>query len=324
MDPIRKLDSLPRLRLCQLPTPVQRMKRLEDALGLAGGPQLYIKRDDLTGLALGGNKGRKLEFSLAEAQGQQADVVLTRGGVQSNHCRQTALAAAGLGMECHLFLKGDQPAAMTGNLRPSQLCGAHFHFNAGNEEMAAFAEKLKADGRRPYLIPGGASNAIGSMGYVNAAREIARQQGELGVTFDWIICATGSAGTHGGLLMGKAIFGLEACVMGVAVSPARVASRQDDVASVARRAAELLGTEPPVQDPDVLVLCDYSGDAYAVPTQAGDEAVELLARTEGIMLDPTYTGKAMSGLLDQLKAGRFKPDQRVLFLHTGGYIALFA
>ena len=176
MTPAGALDALPRLRLCQLPTPIQRLERVEAALGLTGGPELWIKRDDLTGLGLGGNKGRKLEFALAEAQEQEADAVLTTGGLQSNHCRQTAVAGAALGLEVHLFLKGDRPERFTGNLIPSELCGAAFHFvgpkGAYTEEpsMTEFADRLRAEGRRPYVIPAGASNPTGAMGYVNAAR----------------------------------------------------------------------------------------------------------------------------------------------------------
>ncbi|MCG3178741.1 MAG: L-cysteate sulfo-lyase [Phycisphaerae bacterium] len=325
MDAGAKLDALPRLRLCQLPTPIQRMTRLEKTLGLADGPHLWIKRDDLTGLAFGGNKGRKLEFSLAEAREQQADVVMTRGGVQSNHCRQTAVAAAALGMEPHLFLSGPQPAAMTGNLLPSQLVGARFHFNTTGDDMVAFADQLKAQGRRPYVIPTGASNPTGAMGYVNAAREIVAQQRELGVAFDWIVCATGSCGTQAGLLVGARLFSLSAAVMGVAVSPPRdIASRREDVASLAARTADRLGLPAPVDSDNVLFEGGYAGEGYAIPTAAGTQAIELLARTEGVFLDPCYTAKAFSGLLDQLGKGRFDHGDQVLFLHTGGNVALFA
>ena len=340
MDPSHALDALPRLRLCQLPTPIQRLSRLEAALGLASdaAPQLYIKRDDLTGLAFGGNKGRKLEFSLAEARQQDADVVLTCGGVQSNHCRQTAVAAAALGLEAHLFLRGGRPARLTGNLVPSELAGATFHFigpGAGQtgpgsgvnleDAMGRFAEELRSAGRRPYVIPTGASNPTGAMGYVDAAREIAEQQGELGVRFDWIVTASGSFGTQAGLLAGAALFGLSARVMGVAVSPTRdVEARRAEVARLATRTAERLAPGTQIEVDRVVFEADYAGPAYATPTQAGTEAIRLLARLEGIFLDPTYTGKAMAGLIDYVRAGRFAPGERVLFVHTGGNLALFA
>jgi len=324
MDPIATLDGLPRLRLCQLPTPLQRLERLERALGLVNGPRLFMKRDDLTGLALGGNKGRKLEFSLADARRQGADLVLTYGGVQSNHCRQTALAGAALGFEVHLFLAGDRPERMTGNLLPSSLAGAHIHFNADAAAMEAFAERARGDGRRPYLIPAGASNAVGICGYVNAAREIAAHQRRLGVEFDRIVIAGGTTGTQAGLLVGAKLFGLSARVVGVAVGVIDLPACQDAVASNARRTAELLGMPAPVRRDEVEVLCDYVGPGYAKPTPAGREAIELLASNEGILLDPAYTGKAMAGLIDQLRQGAIGADETILFIHTGGWLALLA
>jgi len=329
MDAVDKLDALPRLQLCRLPTPIQRMQRLENRLGLTGGPELWVKRDDLTGLAFGGNKGRKLEFCLAEAQQLGAHVVVTSGGNQSNHCRQTAIAATALGFDVHLFLSGDRPAQMTGNLLLSTICGAALHF-ADDDDGAGLGRRidrvaapLRAEGRKVYVIPGGASSPIGTMGYVEAVREIARQQDELGVTFDWIVCATGSGGTQVGLLAGKALFGLAARVQAFAVRPqADIGKRRAGLASACGKSAALLELDlPPV---DVLLDDAYAGSDYNVPTDASQAAVELLARTEGIFLDNCYTAKAMSGLLDWVRTGRIPPDDRVLFLHTGGNIALFA
>lgn len=293
-------------------------------LGLADGPQLFMKRDDLTGLALGGNKGRKLEFSLAEARARDADILLTQGGVQSNHCRQTALAGAALGFEVHLFLKGPRPERLTGNLLPSQLAGAVLHFDADGGDMDRCAEQCRIRGRRPYVIPTGASNPVGMCGYVSAAGEIAEQQLQLGIEFDFIVCGAGTTGTQAGLLVGKPMFGLKADIVGVSVSVSDVAARQDDVAGNALRCAEFMGMDAPVVPGDVTVLCDYVGPGYAKPTDAGREAIELLARSEGILLDPTYTGKAMAGLIDQLRRGRFDRGKRVLFIHTGGWLALYA
>jgi len=331
MTPVEMLDALPRLRLCQLPTPIQRLERVEAALGLAAGPELWIKRDDLTGLGLGGNKGRKLEFALAEARQQDADVILTSGGVQSNHCRQTAIAGAALGFEVHLFLKGHRPERMTGNLLPSELCGATFHFvgpkgaYADAPSMRQFAERLKAQGRRPYVIPPGASNVTGAMGYVDAAREIKAQEEKLGRPFDLIYHATGSTGTQAGLLAGAKLFGLSASIVGVAVSPvADPPQRRADIADFANRILARLGARQSVTVDEVHLRTEHAGEGYAVPTPAGQAAIRLLARRAGIFLDPTYTGKAMAGLLDDIARGATAGAERIGFIHTGGHIALFA
>ncbi len=331
MTPEETLDALPRLRLCQLPTPIERLRRVEEALGLDGGPELWIKRDDLTGLGLGGNKGRKLEFALAEAQRQNADDVLTTGGLQSNHCRQTAIAGRALGFDVHLFLKGDRPERLTGNLIPSELCGAVFHFvgpkgaYADEPSMTEFAEQLRGKGRRPYVIPAGASNVTGAMGYVDAAREIKAQEDELGVTFDRIFTATGSTGTQAGLIAGRKLFGLGASVVGVAVSPvADPAERRKDIAKFAMKIMSRLGSDGTAEPGDVTLLTQYAGEGYGVPTPECRAAVRMLAERAGIFLDYTYTGKAMAGLLDQLTQGAFEPTDRILFIHTGGHIALFA
>jgi L-cysteate sulfo-lyase len=325
------LDALPRLSLCQLPTPMQRLDRLEEALGVADGPQLWIKRDDLTGLGLGGNKGRKLEFCLAEARRQNADVVITSGGVQSNHARQTAVAATALGFEVHLFLKGKRPERFTGNLLPSQLCGAQFHFIDSKDvygdtpPVAAFVEQLRGAGRRTYVIPGGASNNTGAMGYVNAAREIRTQEQQLGQAFDWVFHATGSTGTQAGLLAGAQLFGLTAKVVGVAVGVVQdPEGRREGIARFANSVLAQLGSDRSVAVEQVALLCDYAGEGYAIPTPGGREAVDLLARLAGIFLDYTYTGKAMAALIDWVRTGRFRREDRVLFIHTGGQVALFA
>ena len=331
MSASEALDSLPRLRLCQLPTPIQRLRRVEEALGIEDGPQLYIKRDDLTGLGLGGNKGRKLEFCLAEAQEQGADVVINSGGVQSNCCRQTAIAARALGYEAHLFLKGRRPERFTGNLLPSKLCGAQFHFVAPSdtrgyrEGPAELAEELRAEGRRPYVIPVGASNNTGAMGYVNAAREIKAQEDELGAPFDWVFTATGSTGTQTGLLAGTRLFGLAARTVGVAVSPVEDPDgRRRGIARFATSVMRQLGSTDTVQPEEVSLLTDYAGEGYGIPTPGGRAAVRTLAELAGIFLDYTYTGKAMAGLLDRVKQGHFQRHERILFVHTGGHIGLFA
>ena len=331
MEIERVIEGMPRLRLCQLPTPIQRLTRLEVELGLDGRVELYVKRDDLTGLALGGNKGRKLEFSLADAQARGADTILTCGAVQSNHCRQTAVAGITLGFEVHLFLRGERPASLTGNLVPSALCGAEFHFVPPDdptpleERMEAFAEELRARGRRPYLIPSGASDAVGAVGYVLAARELARQQRELGLEFDWIVTATGSGGTQAGLLAGARLFELKARILGISVVPpgaTEVLHRK--VADLAGRLLERLEIPAPVPTDEVLLTADYAGSAYGEKTAGCEEAQRLFARLEGLFLDPTYTAKSAAGFVDYARRGRFRPGERALFIHTGGTVAIFA
>lgn len=324
------LDKLPRLRLCQLPTPVGRAGRLEKELGLTDGPEIWVKRDDLTGLAFGGNKGRKLEFCLAEAREAGCDVVLTRGGIQSNHCRQTAVAAIALGMEAHLFLKGHSPAKLTGNLIPSALAGAHLHFVGpgapAGRYQAAFAGYLEEEGRKPYSIPSGASNPTGATGYVAAMREIMEDEKRLGFSFDWIVHATGSTGTQAGLLCGRDLFGHKGQVLGVKVSPpaedldpARVS-----LARFANQVAARLGAEGGTRPEDVHLEAGYVGAGYGAATEGTREAIGLFARNEGIFLDNCYSAKAAAGMLDYIRTGRFEPGQRLLFIHTGGNLELFA
>jgi D-cysteine desulfhydrase family pyridoxal phosphate-dependent enzyme len=325
-----KLDALPRLRLCQLPTPIARARRAERELGLVAGPEIWVKRDDLTGLAFGGNKGRKLEFCLAEAQGQGCDVVLTRGGIQSNHCRQTAVAAAALGMEAHLFLKGHSPEKLTGNLIPSALAGAHLHFVGpgapAGRYQEAFAKYLADEGHRPYSIPSGAATVVGSMGYVQAVREIVEDQRRLGFEFDWVVHATGSSGTQAGLLAGRDLFGCRWKILGVKVSPAAedLDASREGLARYANRVAQQLGGQGRTTPEDVLLDGGYVGAGYGAHTEGTARAVSLFARNEGIFLDHCYTAKAMDGLLDYVSKGRFGKGQKLLFVHTGGNLELFA
>lgn len=332
LPPLPKaLAAMPRLPLCRLPTPIQRMQRVEAALGLTDGTELYIKRDDLTGLAFGGNKGRKLEFVLAEAQRVGADTVLTSGGLQSNHARQTAIAARALGMTPHLFLKGERPESFTGNLLPSVLVDTEFHFVSPDEPdgpsgaMKRFAKECEARGGKPFIIPGGACSPSGSMGYVLAVREIMEQEERLSIRFDWVFSATGTGGTQAGLLAGKELLGLSARIAGIGVSiPKSIEDRQDQISRLANHVIEELGGEGRVAQEEVQYDPGYVGTGYSISTPAGEAAVKLVALQEGIFLDNTYTGKAMSGLLDYLKQGRIRPGERVLFLHTGGNLALFA
>ncbi len=331
MNPYEEaLDKLPRLRLCQLPTPLQRAKRVEEELGLKKGPEIWVKRDDLTGLAFGGNKGRKLEYCLAEAQEQGCKAVLTRGGLQSNHCRQTAVAAIALGMEAHLFLKGHAPEKMTGNLIPSELAGAHLHFvgpgaPAGMYQKA-FAQHLTENGKKAYSIASGAASETGSMGYVNAVREIMEDEKRLGITFDWAIHATGSTGTQAGMLAGRDVFDWQAKVLGVKVSPSSEADLPDSregIAGFANKTARVLGGEGRTKTEDVHLAIDYGGPGYGQATEGTDRAIRLFASKEGIFLDNCYSAKAMDGMLDYIAKGRFKPGEKLLFIHTGGNLELF-
>jgi D-cysteine desulfhydrase family pyridoxal phosphate-dependent enzyme len=323
-------DHLPRISLAHLPTPLEEMSRLREALG--GGPCLLIKRDDQTGLATGGNKTRKLEFLIAEALRQGADVVLTRGAAQSNHCRQTAAAASRAGLGCVLVLGGDPLPRdqWTGNLLLDDLLGARIWW-AGDrdflEVLQAAAESERAAGRMPYVIPYGGSNAIGASAYALAFQELWEQVAEWPLpeapSFDRIVFASSSGGTQAGLVVGAKSCGYQGQVLGISVDKTGGHLREIVVALLAPTAA-LLGRELSLGSDDVLIDDGYLGGGYAVVTEAERDAVRLVAQLEGILLDPVYTGKAMAGLLDLISQEEISADERVLFWHTGGVPALFA
>jgi L-cysteate sulfo-lyase len=334
-DPLG-LARFPRVELCHRPTPIEPLDRLSDHLG---GPRLFVKRDDCTGLATGGNKTRKLEFLLGEALAEGADTVVTVGAPQSNHVRQTAAAAARVGVHCHAVLERWSPAETTdyfrtGNVLLDQLLGATIEWCGAGADLAAASavacERLAADGRRPYLVPVGGSTATGALGYVEAAGEIVSQRPD--EPFDWIITATGSTGTHAGLLVGSAALGCDTKVLGFSVK-----RRAEPLARMVHELCELtaakLGVSPVPVDAvpfdavpfDAVVVDDGSvAGGYGVPDASTIEAVELTARLEGLLLDPVYTGKAMAGLIRRVRSGFFDPSDRVLFLHTGGSQALYA
>lgn len=325
LDPSR----FPRLSLGHWPTPLEPLSRLSEALD---GPRLYIKRDDCTGLATGGNKTRKLEFLLAAALDRQADIILTQGAVQSNHARQTAAGAARLGLDCHILLEqriSDAPTVYgeSGNVFLDRLFGATLETRPGGSDMQAeleaLAERLRAAGRRPYLIPGGGSNPLGALGYVEAARELLEQAERQKLRIDHIVHATGSAGTQAGLVAGLELAGADIPVHGVSVRFDR-ATQIDKVHALARATAQLLGDADSVRREAVRVEDGYVGSGYGLPTSGMVEAIRLLARTEGILLDPVYSGKGMAGLIGMIGAGRFRGDETVVFLHTGGAAALSA
>ena len=323
-----QLARFPRRRYTPHFTPLEPLPRLSEALG---GPEIWIKRDDLLGLAAGGNKTRKLEFLVADALAQGADTLITVGAPQSNHCRLTLAAAAKEGLKCRLVLEqripGSYNADATGNNFLFGLLGAEAIdvVNAGddlNGAMQRSAAAIEADGRRAYIIPGGGSNALGALGYVSCAHEIAAQSFEQGVSFDAIVVASGSCGTHSGLLVGARSVNFDAPITGINVRRPR-AEQEGNLLKLARETAALLEIEPP-QAKDVTALDEWVGGGYSVPTDEMIEAVHMLARLEGVLLDPVYSGKAMAGLIGLVRRGAFKKGQRVLFVHTGGSPALFA
>jgi D-cysteine desulfhydrase family pyridoxal phosphate-dependent enzyme len=318
------LGHLPRVSLAHLPTPLEFMPQLTKTLG---GPRLFVKRDDCTGLATGGNKARKLEFLIGDARSKRSDVLITEGGAQSNHCRQTAAAAAKLGMDCVLVLSRAYTPGVTGNLLLDQILGARVVFVEKASDrgpmMEHLAAELRGKGKAPYVIPTGGSNGIGALGYVNALHELEAQAAAAGVSVDAIVFSSGSGGTHGGLLAGAKLLHSRAALVGISDGEPRH-ELTEMVLRVAREAAQVLEAPLTFSAGDVIVYDEYSRDGYGVPNAAMVEAVRLVARTEGILLDPVYTGKAMAGLIDLVAKGRFTRDQSVVCVHTGGGPALFA
>ncbi|MFZ5918188.1 MAG: D-cysteine desulfhydrase family protein [Chloroflexota bacterium] len=317
-------DHLPRISLAFLPTPLEEMPRLRAALG--GGPRLLVKRDDQTGLATGGNKSRKLEFLVAEALTQKADTLVTAGGPQSNHCRQTAAAAAKTGLRCVLVLSGHPPARVdwNGNLLLDDLLGAEMRWAGEATREAALEEtvqSLRASGARPYLIPVGGSVPVGAAGYVAAVEELADQLAARGERVARIVFPSGSAGTHAGILVGIKALGLSARVEGI--NDDKVGGLLDKVRSLAVATADHLNLKLHFADEDLVLHDAYGAAGYGVITNAEREAIRLLARTEGLIADPVYTGRALAGLIDLVRRGVYGSDETVLFWHTGGVAGLF-
>lgn len=314
--------DFPRLRLAVLPTPVYRLENLSARLG----KNIYIKRDDLTGVALGGNKVRKLEFLLADARRQGARVVLTTGGAQSNHAMLTAACALRLGMEPILLLKARGETRCRGNLLLNRLMGAQVRFLDTDSyqdvyrEMDRIVRQREAQGEKCYRIPVGGSVPLGCLGYVECVRELAEQTRAMGVHIHRIVCATGSGGTHAGVSLGAMLYMPETRVTGMAVDTDPF---EKIVPDLMRRTAELLEWDGPIRDGDVQLRAMY-GPGYAVSSPQGERAMELLARTEGLFLDPVYTGKAFAGLLEMAEEGFPPGEENILFLHTGGAGGLFA
>jgi L-cysteate sulfo-lyase len=322
------LARFPRVFLAHLPTPLEKLDRLSRELG---GPELWIKRDDCTGLSTGGNKTRKLEFLMAEAQAMGADMVMTQGATQSNHARQTAAFAAKLGMGCHILLEdrtgsNDENYNSNGNVLLDHLHGATTSKRVGGSdmqaEMEALAEQLRGEGRKVYVIPGGGSNPTGALGYVNCAFELLMQANDRGLVVDHILTATGSAGTQAGLVTGLKAINANIPLTGIGVRAPKQ-KQEESVYHLALKTAEKLGCPGVVTRADVVADTDFVGQGYGIPREDTLEAIRMFAQLEGILLDPVYSGKGAAGLIDYCRKGRFKKGERVVFLHTGGSAALF-
>jgi len=322
------LASFPRVRLTQAPTPLEFLPNLTRHLA---GPRIYIKRDDNTGLALGGNKTRKLEFLIGDALAKGATHVVTQGATQSNHVRQTIAAANKFGLRTTVLLEERVSGAqadyyVNGNVLLDQVLGASIEARpAGldmNNELVAVGERLRAAGETPYLIPGGGSNAIGALGYVVCAQEIIAQANDSGLRVDHVVHATGSTGTQAGLVVGLEGSNAGIPVLGISVR-APWDKQEENVRKLAHQTWELLGIRGEFPGEAVQANSDYVGAGYGVPTEGMVEAVHLLARQEGILLDPVYTGKGFAGLVDLVRRGRFRPEENVVFVHTGGAVGLF-
>jgi D-cysteine desulfhydrase len=320
------LERLPRTVLGFFPTPLVPLKRLSAYLN---GPEIWMKRDDLSGLAFGGNKTRKLEYLLGDAIAAGCDTLVTGGADQSNHCRQTAAAAACCNLECHLALGGSAPHSMNGNLLLDHLFGAHIHWSGSSrkgENIPLIAEELRASGKIPYMIPYGGSNRLGAAGFVQAAGELDMQISELNGRITHIVFASSSGGTHAGLMAGMSLFCRDICLAGIAVDKEGPDGRSLDeiILELAVETALLLGIEPEYSLGDVLLRKEYAGEGYGVVGAAEREAISLTARLEGVLLDPVYTGKAMAGLIDMARKHELTKHDRVLFWHTGGGPSLFS
>ena len=323
------LSRFPRRRYTEGYTPIEKLERLTKELN---GPNIYMKRDDLLGLAAGGNKTRKLEFLLADALAKGADTIVTCGAVQSNHCRLTLAAAVKEGLKCQFVLEERVPNSYNvdnnGNNFLYRLMGIEdIHVVPGGSDvmgkMQEVAKDLEAKGRKPYIVPGGGSNEIGALGYVSCALEVLAQTYESGIKIDHIVLTSGSAGTHSGFLAG--IIGSNA---GIPVTGIGINKKKDiqseNVYNLCQKVAAKLEMKNAITKEDIIVFDDYIGDGYSRPTAGMVEAVKLLAQTEAILLDPVYTGKTMAGMIDLIKKGYFKGCENILFLHTGGSPALYA
>jgi L-cysteate sulfo-lyase len=322
------LARFPRVRLFPAPTPLEKLENLSRHLG---GPEIWIKRDDCTVVATGGNKVRKLEWLIGEARSQGATHVVTQGAVQSNHVRQTAAVARRFGMKCTALLEhrietNDRDYLNSGNVLLDKLFDCAIEYRPSGLDMNAEAEvkgaALRAEGETAYVIPGGGSNRVGALGYVSCAQELMQQADEMGLRIDRIVTATGSAGTHAGLVVGLHGMNAGVPVLGIGVRLPRP-QQEANVHRLAEATAEYVGVKGGIPRDAVVANCDYVGAGYGIPTQGMAEAVQMLAREEGILLDPVYSGKAMAGMIDLIRKGELGAGQTIVFLHTGGAVGLF-
>jgi len=331
-----EVEEVPRIKLASLPTPLLDAPRLSATLG---GPRILIKRDDLTGLAMGGNKARKLEFILADAKAKEADILITTGAAQSNFAMQMAAAGCKLGMHTILILFKWQHPEVQGNLLLDQLLDAEVRyvevtpaeFNKGFkalsqlafEAMEQLADELRKKGHNPYVVPAGGDIPLGTVGYVVAAREIAQQLTDLGLIANYLVVANGAGGTQAGLALGAKYYKLPFTIIGCSVALTQEECRYL-CAELGSNAARMLGLGITMSSDEFTIFDDYIGDGYGIPSKACTDAIKLVAKNEGIFLDPVYTGKAMAGLIDLIHKGKFASNDTVIFMHTGGVPALFA
>ena len=320
----KKIAQLPQVDIGHFPTPLEECPRLSEELG---GPRIFIKREDCSGLAFGGNKVRQLTFTIGDGVNQGADTIIQGAASQSNHCRQAAAASAKLGLKCYLRLARDNKSVRQGNVLLDELSGADVEFvdaSMGSELDAikyALAEELKEKGLKPYVLAAPRSTALAAVAFAWCIAEIHEQQEAMGIDADWIYAAS-AGGTQGGLILGTKVLGLEMKPFGIA--PIGWPDRVERIRNAANDAAGILGLDLVINDDDVRNTDDYVGEDYGVLTPECVDALKLMARTEGIFLDPSYTSKALSGLIDHIQKGRISADETVIFLHTGGTPALFA
>jgi len=326
---MKKLSDFPRIELLPMVTPIQHLKRLSDSLG---GPQIYVKRDDLNFIGEGGNKLRKLEFHLGEAKARGANVIIVMGALQSNLARATAAASLAKGFNCELILQSkvrryDDDYVNNGNILLDKILGVRIYNVSSDADMMKAARRLESrlldDGKKPYIIPFGASDALGSLGYVSCATEIESQMKELDLHFDYVVLPNGSSGTHAGLLAGFKASGTDIAVKSYSVL------NNDDLAhertlDLTKDILKLIGSKAKVASSDVMVDDRHLGDGYGIPTRRMIETVRLVAEREGLFLDPVYGGKAFAGLISGIKMGKYRKNHKVLYLMTGGTPGLYA
>lgn len=319
-----EIKKLLRTKLGFFPTPLYELKKLSDYLN---GPRIYIKRDDLTGLAFGGNKTRKLEFLLADAIASGCDSVITGGAEQSNHCRQTAAAAAISGLECHLVLGGEEPSLPQGNYLIDKLLGAHIHWTGEfrkGEKIPEINDHLRDFGKKPYVIPYGGSNPIGVYGFIEAMNELKKQMDEIKIQFDHIVFASSSGGTHSGIILGNEIYQVGSNLIGIEIDKAEDDEPYiDRLLKLLNLSSEFCGCKKIFTKEDIVLRKEYLGDGYGVVGDLERDAIQLLAGKEGILIDPVYTGRAFGGLIDMIEKKEFSENENVLFWHSGGTPSLF-